>query len=137
MYLVHTVWHTIRLLAQFLVELMLNDNSFSGTLPTDLMSSRHLTVLQVQRNILEGSISFTSDLKLLTTVDISDNRFSGTLPASVFTLPSLEVFAATTNCFTGALPETICNATRLETLVLDGLQVLSRRIPNRNLILQY
>ena len=134
MYLVHTVWHTIRLLAQFLFELMLNDNSFSGALPTNLTNSRYLGVLQVQRNIFEGSISFTSDQKLLTTVDISDNRFSGTLPASVFTLPSLEVFAATTNCFTGALPETICNATRLETLVLDGLQVLPRRIPNRNLI---
>lgn len=43
------------------------------------------------------------------------------LPSDIFQAPTLLSFAAVKNCFTGSIPSSICSATLLQTLALDGL----------------
>ena len=137
-----------------LYQLTLADNFFSGPVASSLEQLSNLVVLRLEYNTLSGSFpgvlstccvdlvsvllqgnqftglaaalfSAESQTKLQN-VDISDNMFSGTVPAEAFSLSALETFAATKNCLTGYIPTSVCNASRLKVLSLDGLGTASR-----------
>ena len=55
-------------------------------------------------------------------MDFNDNAFSGTVPAELFELSYLESLSLAKNCFSGKFPSTICMATSLVILDLDGLR---------------
>lgn len=46
---------------------------------------------------------------------------SGSFPSELFLIPKVNSIAAIGNCFSGSLPKTICRATSLQSLALDGL----------------
>ena len=104
----------------------LYSNLFSSSLPLGLLSLPYLQELQVHNNKFTGyltdvfrNINLTSSL--LETIDISGNGFRGTLPGFMFKLQRLTNFAASGNCFSGELPNDICQANSIEVLSLSGL----------------
>ncbi|CBI39978.3 unnamed protein product, partial [Vitis vinifera] len=86
-----------------MVSVMLDGNSFSGTLPSKLA-----------RN--------------LSRVDISNNKFSGPIPAGISSLLNLLLFKASNNLFSGEIPVELTSLPSISTLSLDGNQ-LSGQLP--------
>lgn len=131
-----------------LVELMLSNNSIKGTIPAFLGNLTHLQYVQLDHNELTGSIPttvsalrnliqltldhnnlhgtldnvFTVQHSSLAIVSVGQNTLSGTLPDIIFNLTALTNFVAASNCFTGPLPDNLCHARTLHSLVLDGFQ---------------
>lgn len=109
----------------FLLELWLHDNRLSGSLPDNMLATAvNLRVLLLQNNRFAHSIQHVFDQasnSTLRNIDISGNLFTGSLPHLLFALPQLRTVSAGNNCFGGSLPSSICNATWLNTIALDGL----------------
>ena len=60
-------------------------------------------------------------LQYMILVNCSDNAFSGDIPDELLLLPNIDTIVLSKNCFVGTLPSTICHASQLRNLVLDGL----------------
>ena len=102
--------------------LYLDDNSLSGAVPHSFSNLMSLQTLLLYNNRLTSfSFDAPSRLSNLMLIDVSNNWLVGSLSPSFFLLPNLQNFAASGNCLQGSLPSTICNATNLVTLSLDGL----------------
>jgi hypothetical protein len=104
--------------------LKLNDNFFTGPPPICLSTLAHLEILQLHLNQFTGPISPLFDPTVqvkLTNIDLSHNALSGEIPPALFQLPNLKTIAAVKNCFSGTLPETICDANTVNIISLDGL----------------
>ena len=86
------------------VSLLLNDNLFSGELPSKLGSN-------------------------LSSVDLSDNRLSGPIPIGISSWVTVEEFKASNNMFSGNIPVALTSLPILSTLLLDGNQ-LSGQLPS-------
>ena len=102
-----------------------SQNSLSGPMPS-LQSLHSLTSLFIQSNLFTGDALFGINKEnhvSLRFVDISNNRFSEEFPKEYFSLMSIETLAAAINCMTAALDSSVCNATKLESLILDGLHL--------------
>lgn len=114
-------FHQIKSFVGFVV----SNNQLTGTIPQFLFHNKKLELLLLQQNRFVGAIPDISSLELynLVTVELSNNDLTGSIPVSFFhrNLTSLLTFSASANCFTGYIPESICNVTSLQTLVLDGL----------------
>ena len=83
-----------------------------------------LKVLQVHVNLLEGSpFEIIRTMKQLQHLDLSENGFTGSIPddSMFIELSYLKTFAIGNNCFSGFLPQSICDAKNLTMLVLSGL----------------
>eukprot|EP00981_Chlorochromonas_danica_P006724 scaffold1463_cov189-Ochromonas_danica.AAC.19 len=107
------------------VVLDFSNNLFSGTLPS-ISSMSSLYYFFAQSNILDGPIeSWLRDVvsEFLQIVDVSSNQLTGRLPGefTVGTPNNISFFAAVQNCFSGTIPESLCNLTHLQVLALDGL----------------
>jgi Leucine-rich repeat (LRR) protein len=119
-----------------LLYLQLDGNHIKGRPPTELSLLPNLTQLTLSRNYFTGSLTglfnpvTQSNLRVIL---LNDNKFSGDLPGELFNLPMLTSFVAESNCFAGRLPDSVCNATRMTTLVLDGLSANCRRKELRRL----
>jgi Leucine-rich repeat (LRR) protein len=102
------------------------NNRLSGTLPECFGFYTELMVLQLQSNMMAGPVRGIFDPYTSTNLwvlDLTDNAFSGSFPAELFHLPGLMSLGASKNCFTGSLPESICNASSsLQIIAMDGLQ---------------
>lgn len=108
-------------------DLLLHDNLFTGTIPYSLRNCTHLVSLLLQKNKLEGwpSVPFQQNPEAfyqLQTLDLSSNAFSGPIPTAFFRLPAVSYIASSQNCFDSELPSSICDATTLEQLYLEGLR---------------
>lgn len=108
--------------------LMVHHNDLTGTLPPELADLRTLSTVLLHNNRLTGSLDnlFHRDPSnssyRLAVLDFSRNEFSGTLPGQIFTLsPLLTSLIGTDNCLTGRLPEDICVASSLSSVILNGL----------------
>jgi Leucine-rich repeat (LRR) protein len=104
--------------------LSLHDNQLTSTLPASLKLASSLVVLLLHNNQLSGTLSGVfnaSTQRQLSTIQLSENGFTGDIPEDLFALPQLETVILGTNCFHGELPEAICDATKLQTLSLNGL----------------
>ena len=98
----------------------LSRNFLSGGVPSCLSGLLNLTALSLTANKFGGPLDFLSPN--LYSIDVSDNFFVGYLPDQIFTSTKLIYMAAAINCLEeGFLPKTICDATSLEVLVLDGM----------------
>eukprot|EP01036_Dinobryon_divergens_P030042 gene30042-39233_t len=101
-----------------------HNNMLTGHLPSSFSNLHSLVELFVEDNNFTGPIGqiFNSSVqRILSDIDLSSNSLSGTLPADVFSLKSLNSFAAVSNCITGSLPMSICEADQLNFLALDGM----------------
>jgi hypothetical protein len=116
-----------------MVYLLLNNNQLTGTLSTNFVKLNLLEILFVQYNRLTGSLPQTLMSSVITNVDVSNNQLTGILGSNLFIAgsESLETFSASSNCFHGTLPGSLCDLTHLNSLALDGL---STATSCRNLI---
>jgi Leucine-rich repeat (LRR) protein len=111
--------------------LILFDNHFSQHLPTTLSSLVLLETLLIQGNRFSGSpkdflMNSTTSLPFfpkLQALDISNNKFQGAFPNEIFQQTSLRYLSIISSCFDGKIHfESLCNLTKLEVLLLDGLK---------------
>jgi hypothetical protein len=54
-------------------------------------------------------------------IDLSNNQLTGSLVDSYFVNSILRTFAAVSNCFSGSIPSTVCDAKSLTTFAMDGV----------------
>jgi Leucine-rich repeat (LRR) protein len=120
-------------LQTMLQHLILFENRFTQHLPTSLSSLSRLETLLIQGNQLTGlpkdflmnsstspALPFFPHLQAL---DISNNKFHGTFPNEIFQLTSLRYLSIISSCFHGRISfPALCSLTKLEVLLLDGLQ---------------
>jgi hypothetical protein len=101
--------------------LSLSQNRLEGTIPTELWELKKLVGLNLDGNSLVGSLPryFPDDLKLFQVIAVHDNNLQGQLPSKL--PPNLQALSVTKNCFTGTLSPSMCNASSLQYLILDGL----------------
>jgi hypothetical protein len=120
-----TSWETSRLQS-----LTIGTNLISGSLPDALVNCQRLGNLNASFNLLTGPVnqlfSDETNLRHLLYFDASDNALSGSFPSEMFEVTSdlfrsLEVVVLYSNCFTGSLPDSICTAKNMTTLVLDSV----------------
>ncbi|KAE9450201.1 hypothetical protein C3L33_17888, partial [Rhododendron williamsianum] len=92
------------------------DNYFQGSIPSELRRLLNLVEFQISGNNLSGEVppsiyNFSSLLVL----GVSDNQFYGKIPQDIgFTLPNLLGLYVGRNQFTGHLPVSLSNASRLD-----------------------
>ena len=105
--------------------LSLDTNKLHGKIPTSLGLLTQLRVLLLQKNQLTGSVNRFlwqfSNMTVLFNIDVSNNRLTGKLKSSLFRLPALEILSLSVNCFRGPLPAAICEAQNAVVLSMDGL----------------
>jgi Leucine-rich repeat (LRR) protein len=130
-----------------LLQFYASNNKLSGTIPSALWEHTNLQVLSLASNRLSGSLtSELNNLRGIESLDLSTNRFSGDLfaafatpfpnltfvnmannsfanniPNNVFVSSSLQVVTLNSNCFSGSLPTTICNSSKLTSLIMDAM----------------
>ncbi|KAB2060899.1 hypothetical protein ES319_A10G051000v1, partial [Gossypium barbadense] len=131
---------------RYLNYLKIDQNFFTGPLPTFIGNLSRLGLLSVAHNSLSGSIpKEIGNLKRLYLLSLGVNNFSGTIPpelgnlvelqqlyinscgltgeipSTFANLQNLQIVAASDTAFTGKIPEFIgSNWTRLESLRLEG-----------------
>lgn len=87
-------------------ELRLNNNLITGSLPDWIYSLSSLNSLHVQDNHLTGTLSSKiTNLQTVRHILLENNRFHGSIPQDVLKLPIIRTFNADNNFFSGALPK--------------------------------
>ncbi|GLU02958.1 hypothetical protein SLE2022_201850 [Rubroshorea leprosula] len=99
-----------------LVALNSADNNFGGSIPDALGRLRSLRCLRLGANNLFGKIPPSIyNLSMLSNFSISFNRLEGNLPWDIgLTLPHLEWFQIAENHFSGQIPITLSNSSKLK-----------------------
>ncbi|KAL5714247.1 non-specific serine/threonine protein kinase [Ranunculus cassubicifolius] len=124
-------------------KLYIGYNQLSGHLPSTRNMSK-LYFLQLENNILQGTISPALENKILQHIYLSSNNFSGVIPKvisqslgllrvdlsgnqldgfiplEVSSLKNLYTFAISGNNISGKIPYTLASCTSLQELFLDG-----------------
>ncbi|XP_010250245.1 PREDICTED: probable LRR receptor-like serine/threonine-protein kinase At3g47570 [Nelumbo nucifera] len=92
-------------------------NMLEGSIP-NLDRLTKLTTLGLGGNKLSGMVpSNLYNLSSLTVFDVGANQLEGTLPPDLgFTLPNIQRFIVAQNHFTGTIPVSLSNASKLEIL---------------------
>ena len=94
--------------------LRLDDNQFSGSIPSQLGSLSNLVTLSLFNNRLSGTIpSQLGNLSNLWHLLLNDNQLSGTIPTQLGNLTSLQNIWLNDNRLTGEIPTQLGNLTNL------------------------
>ncbi|KAK3419910.1 hypothetical protein EUGRSUZ_G00673, partial [Eucalyptus grandis] len=100
--------------------LLLNNNSFSGQIPSNLSHCSNLLNLDLSFNMLEGNLhAELSCLSKLHSLILQHNKLTGNMPPSFGNLSSLHVFTTSSNNLDGTIPETLGWLRNLKVLVLN------------------
>lgn len=100
-----------------LISLSLRSNSFSGNLPTDILSLPSLQFIYLQHNNFSGHIPHSLPPHLVF-LDLSYNSFTGQIPPSIKNLTYLTGLNLQNNSLTGPIPDDV-NLPNLENLDLS------------------
>ncbi|KAK9178291.1 hypothetical protein WN943_027481 [Citrus x changshan-huyou] len=102
--------------------LVLGMNNLVGVLPATIFNMSTLKVVILINNSLFGSLPSRIDLSLPTTehLNLALNRFSGTIPSSITNASKLTALELGGNTFSGFIPNTIGNLRNLEWLSLGN-----------------
>jgi receptor kinase-like protein len=111
--------------------LELGVSKFSGVLPDSVSNlSTSLIQLNINDNTISGSIpAGISNLINLQSLDLSWNSFTGSIPSSLGRLENMDQFHVIDNNLSGSVPLTLGNLTELIDLELDS-NSFSGRIPS-------
>ncbi|KAK3015506.1 hypothetical protein RJ639_005388 [Escallonia herrerae] len=101
-----------------LTALLLIRNNFYGSVPYDLGRLSSLRFLELYANQLSGSVPDSIfNISSIYYFTVTQNHLQGQLPPDVgLTLPNLEIFAGGVNEFSGPIPVSLSNATKLEVI---------------------
>ena len=101
--------------------LRLYNNSFEGTISSQVSKLSKLLIFEVEINHLTGTIpSFIGYLNKLETIDLSDNSLTGSIPSEVVNMTSLIDFNIRQNKIISNIPIGISNLAKLETFVVSS-----------------
>ncbi|KAK3436370.1 hypothetical protein EUGRSUZ_C00966 [Eucalyptus grandis] len=118
----------LRSLSEFtLLEVMLNNNGFTGNVPGGLWMPRNLMALLLSGNGLTGELPRELSPNL-TRIEMSNNKFFGKIPSTVSLWRNLVVFDASNNLLSGTVPAELTVLPSLTTLLL-GQNKLSGNLP--------
>ncbi|KAI4974433.1 hypothetical protein ZWY2020_047713 [Hordeum vulgare] len=105
-----------------LEHLDLSNNSLSGGLPLELLSSSSIAILDVSFNKLDGTfheLPSSTPARPLQVLNISSNLFAGQFPSTTWkSMENMVTLNAISNSFTGQIPTQLCNISPFLT-VLD------------------
>ncbi|KAJ1276042.1 hypothetical protein BS78_05G183800 [Paspalum vaginatum] len=105
-------------LSTSLIQLNINDNTISGSIPADIGNLVNLQSLDFSKNSFTGSLP--PSMGRLTNMNlfyVFDNKMSGSLPLIVGNLTELIALDLTGNSFSGRIPNTLGNLRKL--ILLD------------------
>jgi hypothetical protein len=110
--------------------LILKQNSFTGTIPTEIGNIGALRALSIQQNSFKGFIP--TELGMITTletVDFFSNNLSGPIPGQMGNLSNAENMFFHFNGLTGSMPAEVCSL-----LVNGSLKQLTADCGRRGLV---
>ncbi|XP_017978565.1 PREDICTED: probable LRR receptor-like serine/threonine-protein kinase At1g56130 [Theobroma cacao] len=100
---------------RFLTFLKIDQNFFTGPLPTFIGNMSRLALLSVAQNSLSGPIpKEIGNLKDLYLLSLGTNNFSGTIPPELGNLVKLQQLYINSCGFTGEIPSTFANLRNLK-----------------------
>ncbi|KAL2931796.1 Receptor-like protein 19 [Bienertia sinuspersici] len=112
-----------------LESLELNNNSFSGEIPSSIVKLVSLDTLYLHDNSFSGEIPTTiGTLKKLNYINLSSNKFTGKIPNSLGQLSKLYVLNLENNKLSGSIPANVLNLKSLVNIDVSMNQ-LSGKIP--------
>ncbi|BAT95472.1 hypothetical protein LR48_Vigan02g129200 [Vigna angularis] len=94
--------------------------NLSGIVSNEIQSLKSLTSLNLCCNEFSSSLSSIANLTTLKTLDVSQNFFTGDFPLGLGKALGLTTLNASSNNFSGFLPEDLGNVSSLETLDFRG-----------------
>uniref|UniRef100_A0A6J1CXN3 non-specific serine/threonine protein kinase n=1 Tax=Momordica charantia TaxID=3673 RepID=A0A6J1CXN3_MOMCH len=105
----------------FLHILDLQNNSFSGKIPSEIHRLFRLKNLILHSNNLHGPIPPSlSHCSMLRVIDLSINKLQGTIPSGLGGLLKLQFLSFEGNKLSGSIPSAFGNLSSLHTLILGG-----------------
>lgn len=123
-------WYGVRVdAAGHVVDLSLEGNRLTGSIPPQLGSLKRLTSLSLRSNRLTGSIPpQLGNLTNLRELDFNSNELTGAIPAELGQLARLERLSLTGNALGGPIPPVLGRLDSLSEINLGGNE-FSGRIP--------
>ncbi|CAL4984003.1 unnamed protein product [Urochloa decumbens] len=108
-------------LSTSLIQLNINDNTISGSIPADISNLLNLEYLDLSKNSFTGSLpSSLGRLKNMNLFYVFGNEMSGPVPLTIGNLTELNDIELGTNSFGGRIPRTLGNLRKLEFLSLSS-----------------
>lgn len=109
----------------FLVSLDLSSNDFSGTLPQVLSRLKRLKILDLSYNNIRGDITIHPNIggnlfPQLQILRVGNNSFTGLIPPSFSNMSKLEILDMSFNEFRGEIPQDLGRLEKLKKLYLHG-----------------
>ncbi len=102
------------------IELDLNRNALSGTIPAGMGTLQNLKILRMSGNSLEGPIPLgMSNLAALTNLELDDNNLVGPIPSELSKLRNLTWLDLSDNDLIGPLPTELSKLTALTVVALS------------------
>ena len=109
--------------SQHVIEINLQNNRLSGSLPVDLANLSDLTILNLSDNYLYGEIPENLYLlRNLKALHLENNHLSGEIPGTLFQFEQMEKLYLNYNQFQGEIPSHIASMTNLVTLNISNNQ---------------
>ncbi|KAJ4890411.1 putative LRR receptor-like serine/threonine-protein kinase [Raphanus sativus] len=116
-------------LSTSLIELKLQMNDISGSIPHDIGNLINLSKLEFDGNMLRGTLPNSLGMLLeLGYLSLDSNRLSGVIPSSIGNMTQLETLYLNNNSFEGPIPPSLGNCRRLLYLYI-GCNRLNGTIP--------
>ncbi|KAL5199304.1 hypothetical protein ABZP36_020507 [Zizania latifolia] len=111
------------------LQIHLEDNAITGSIPPNISGLVNLTYLNLSNNLLNGSVPpEISRMRRLERLYLSNNLLTGEIPRSIGEMPHLGLVDLSGNRLAGTIPDTFSNLTQLRRLMLHHNQ-LSGAIP--------
>ncbi|MFC1839664.1 leucine-rich repeat domain-containing protein [Thermodesulfobacteriota bacterium] len=122
-------WHGITSDGTNILEIRLDNNNLTGSIPAELGNHANLTGLYLSVNQLSGTIpAELGSLANLQYFHLNSNQLSGSIPVELGSLANLQYLALHNNQLSGSIPAELGSLTDLRTLYLRNNQ-LSGSIP--------
>ncbi|GKV50308.1 hypothetical protein SLEP1_g57020 [Rubroshorea leprosula] len=92
-----------------------------GVLPEELLALKYLTFLKIDQNYFTGPLpSWIGNMSTLMLLSIAHNAFSGPIPKELGNLKELTMLSFGINNFSGTLPPELGNLVKLEQIYIDS-----------------
>lgn len=102
------------------IRLSIKSQNVSGELPEEFSDLRYLQLLDLTRNVFNGSIPKAWSKMRLIDLELTGNRLSGPFPLVLTQITTLKNLSIESNLFSGTIPKEIGNLINLEKLIISS-----------------